>query len=83
MINNDIFSRYYEPDPPNLVHPKEVLERLNEDDQELKDVNLNNVAEAREEQTICDLFDSLRNNNNLTKLSVVNCEVNSVRGKIV
>jgi len=67
--------KYYEPDPPNLVHPKVVLDRLTKDDKELKDVNLNNVAEARDEQTICDLFDSLRINNNLTKLSVVNCEI--------
>lgn len=68
--------KYYPPDPPNTTEPREVLERLSSDDQTVKDVNLNNVAGGMEEQQMCDLFDTLRNNKNLTKLSVVNCDIN-------
>ena len=57
-----------------LGSPDMVLERLTEDDAELKDVNLNNVA-GLEERQICEIFDSLRRNSSLTKLSVVNCDV--------
>ena len=53
---------------------QEVLEKLAADDEELKDVNLNNVAHMEEKQ-VCDIFDSLRRNKNLTRLSVVNCDV--------
>ena len=53
---------------------QEVLEKLAADDEELKDVNLNNVAHIEEKQ-VCDIFDSLRRNKNLTRLSVVNCDV--------
>ena len=51
-----------------------MLEKLAADDEELKDVNLNNVAHMEEKQ-VCDIFDSLRRNKNLTRLSVVNCDV--------
>jgi len=67
--------KYFEPDPPNTTDPSHVLERLTEDDPEVKDVNLNNVS-GIEEKDMCSLFDTLRNNTNLTKLSVVNCEIN-------
>ena len=55
---------------------QEVLEKLSSDDTELKDVNLNNVAKIEEKQ-VCDIFDSLRRNKNLTRLSVVNCDVSN------
>ena len=55
---------------------QEVLEKLSADDTELKDVNLNNVAKIEEKQ-VCDIFDSLRRNKNLTRLSVVNCDVSN------
>ena len=39
-------------------------------------MNLNNVSHIEEKQ-VCDIFDSLRKNRNLTRLSVVNCDVSS------
>ena len=56
---------------------QEVLEKLTADDKELKDVNLNNISNIEEKQ-MCDIFDSLRKNQSLTRLSVVNCDVSKV-----
>merc|ERR1711892_1643881 len=67
--------QYFEPDPPNSTDAKAVLEKLSVDDQEIKDVNLNNVSGIEEKQ-ICEIFDTLRKNKNLSKLSVVNCDIN-------
>ena len=53
---------------------QEVLEKLTANDEELKDVNLNNIANIEEKQ-MCEIFDSLRSNKSLTRLSVVNCDV--------
>ena len=57
-----------------MLLPQDVLERLSSDDVDLKDVNLNNVGGIEEKQ-MCEIFDSLRRNKNLTRLSVVNCDV--------
>lgn len=67
--------KFYPPDPANQTDPKEVLESLGKDDPELKDVCLNNVPGLGEKEA-CEIFDTLRKNRNLTKLSLVNCEVN-------
>lgn len=67
--------QYFEPDPPNTTDPKAVLEKLSNDDHEVKDVNLNNIAGIEEKQ-MCEIFDALRKNSSLTKLSVVNCDIN-------
>jgi hypothetical protein len=69
--------QYFEPDPPNSTDPKSVLDKLSIDDQEVKDVNLNNISGIEEKQ-ICEIFDALRKNKNLTKLSVVNCDVSAL-----
>merc|ERR1712080_223355 len=47
--------KYYEPDPPNTTDPKEVADRFADNDEEVKDVNLNNIA-GMEERELCDLF---------------------------
>ena len=47
---------------------------MTSDDVALTDVNLNNVS-GIEEKKICEIFDSLRKNNNLDRLSLVNCDV--------
>ena len=60
----------------NQLFSQEVLEKLTADDKELKDVNLNNIANIEEKQ-MCEIFDSLRSNKNLTRLSVVNCDVST------
>lgn len=67
--------KYYEPDPPNTTNPKESVERLLKNDKELKDLNLNNIS-GIDERMFCELFDGLRTNDNLVRLSAVNCEVN-------
>merc|ERR1712062_599471 len=55
--------QYFEPDPANETNPKEVLEKLKSNDRECKDVNLNNIA-GISEQEFCDIFNTLRNNDN-------------------
>ena len=60
-----------------LTNHQDVLERLSSDDADLTDVNLNNVS-GIEEKKICEIFDSLRKNNNLNRLSLVNCDVSNV-----
>jgi len=66
--------QYFEPDPPNETNPKEVLEKLKSNDRECKDVNLNNIA-GISEQEFCDIFNTLRNNDNITKLSACNVDL--------
>ena len=43
----------------------------------IQDVCLNNVPSLNETEA-CDIFDALRHNTSLTKLSVVNCDVSSI-----
>merc|ERR1711955_80078 len=66
--------QYFEPDPPNTTNPKEVLEKLQSNDKETKDVCLNNVA-GISEQLFCDIFKAIQNNDQLTKLSACNCDL--------
>merc|ERR1711872_688224 len=66
--------QYFEPDPPNETNPNEVLEKLKSNDKNTKDVNLNNIA-GISEQTFCDIFNSLRNNDSITKFSACNCDL--------
>merc|ERR1712114_13369 len=66
--------QYFEPDPPNTTNPKEVLEKLQSNDKETKDVCLNNVA-GISEQLFCDIFNAMKNNDQLTKLSACNCDL--------
>jgi len=66
--------QYFEPDPPNETNPKEVLEKLNANDRETKDVNLNNVSGVSE-QLFCDIFNAIKNNDQITKLSACNCDL--------
>ena len=47
----------------------------------MKDVNLNNISNIEEKQ-MCDIFDSLRKNQSLTRLSVVNCDVSKVDARL-
>ena len=65
-----------------MLVPQDVLERLSSDDVDLKDVNLNNVGGIEEKQ-MCEIFDSLRRNKNLARLSVVNCDVSLKFSKLL
>jgi len=66
--------QYFEPDPPNETNPKEVLEKLKSNDRDCKDVNLNNLG-GISEQDFCDIFNTLRNNDNITKFSACNVDL--------
>jgi len=66
--------QYFEPDPPNETKPEEVLAKLKSNDSSTKDVCLNNLG-GISEKMMCDIFDALRNNDQLTKLSAVNCDI--------
>lgn len=66
--------QYFEPDPPNETKPDEVLDKLKANDKNTKDVNLNNIAGISEQQ-FCDIFNTLRNNDSITKLSACNCDL--------
>merc|ERR1719466_526861 len=66
--------QYFEPDPPNDVSPKEVLEKLQNNDGETKDVNLNNVM-GISETMFCDIFNALKNNDKCVKFSACNTDM--------
>lgn len=68
--------QYFEPDPPNTANPKEILDKLNANDKETKDVCLNNIA-GISEQLFCDIFNAIKNNDQITKLSACNCDVSN------
>ena len=67
--------KYYEPDPPNTTNVAEAIEKVKSNNKELKDLNLNNIKDIKEEQFV-ELFDALKHNDCLVKLSTSNCEVN-------
>ena len=51
-----------------------VLEKLQKNDGELKEVNLNNIC-GISEQLFCDIFNALKNNDKCVKFSACNCDV--------
>ena len=66
--------QYFEPDPPNDTNPKEVLEKLQKNDGELKEVSLNNIG-GISEKDFEDIFNALKNNDKVVKFSACNCDV--------
>ena len=71
--------KYYAPDPPNETNPKEALEKIVANDKATKDVNLNNLP-GIDEHVICEIFDGLRTNDSLVRLSAANCDVSDYSG---
>lgn len=69
--------QYFEPDPPNDVSAKEVLEKLQNNDGETKDVNLNNVM-GISETMFCEIFNALKNNDKCIKFSACNCDLSDL-----
>ena len=69
--------QYFEPDPPNTTNPKEMLEKIQNNDKETKDVCLNNIA-GISEQLFCDIFNAIKNNDQVTKFSACNCDVSDL-----
>merc|ERR1711992_147065 len=67
--------KYYEPDQANTTNVPESIQKVKSNDKELKDLNLNNIKDIKEEQFV-ELFEAMKNNDNVVKLSAVNCDVN-------
>ncbi len=67
--------KYYEPEPPNTTNPAEAIDRVCKNDRELKDLNLNNISTI-DEKMFCELFEGLRTNETVVRLSAANCGVN-------
>lgn len=67
--------KYYEPDPPNTTNPAKAIEDVCANNKELKDLNLNNIPTV-DEKMFCELFEGLRQNESLVRLSAANCGVN-------
>merc|ERR1739844_624193 len=66
--------QYFEPDPPYETNPNEVLEKLKANSKDTKDVCLNNLG-GISEQLFCEIFNTLTNNDNITKFSACNCDL--------
>merc|ERR1711910_74302 len=66
--------QYFEPDPPNTTNPKEMLEKISANSKDTKDVCLNNLGGISEQQ-FCEIFNTLTNNDNITKFSACNCDL--------
>jgi len=62
--------KYFPPEEPNPTNPDEVLEKILEQDEEQKDVNLNNVPVP--EKTFLEIFGALKENRVLSSLSISN-----------
>ena len=75
MLHLPSTQQYYEPDPPNETNPKEAIEKVTKNDKSTKDVNLNNIQHI-DEVMFCELFEGLRTNDSLVRLSAANCDVN-------
>ena len=58
--------KYFPPEEPNLTNPDEVLEKIVSNDEEQKEVNLNNVPVP--EKTFLEIFDALNDN----KVAILN-----------
>ena len=67
--------KYYEPDPANTTNVSEAIEKVRGNNKELKDLNLNNIKDIKEEQFV-EIFEGLKNNDNIVKFSAVNCQIN-------
>lgn len=67
--------KFYEPDPANTTNVEEAISKVKSNDKELKDLNLNNLKDIKED-TFVELFDALKHNENVVKFSAVNCDVN-------
>jgi len=62
--------KYFPPEEPNLTDPDEVLTKIVSQDDEQKEVNLNNVLVS--EQTMIQIFEALADNEVLSSLSLAN-----------
>ncbi len=54
-------------------------EKICKNDKETKDVNLNNIC-GIDEKMFCEIFDGLRTNDALVRLSAANCDISDFAG---
>ena len=66
--------KYFEPDVENKTDIPESIEKVKANDKELKDLNLNNIHDIKEEQFL-ELFDAFKRNESLETFSAVNCDI--------
>ncbi len=74
--------KYYEPDPPNTTNVDEAIQKVKSNNKDMKDLNLNNIKDIKEEQFI-ELFEALKTNDALIKLSATNCDVNDAAAAVL
>ena len=66
--------KYFEPDTENKTNVPESIEKVKSNDKELKELNLNNIKDIKEEQFV-ELFDAFKRNESLETFSAVNCDI--------
>jgi len=66
--------KYFEPDTENKTNVPESIEKVKSNDKELKELNLNNIHDIKEEQFV-ELFDAFKRNESLETFSAVNCDI--------
>merc|ERR1712228_714574 len=66
--------KYFEPDVENKTNVPESIEKVKSNDKELKELNLNNIHDIKEEQFL-ELFDAFKRNESLETFSAVNCDI--------
>jgi len=66
--------KYFEPDTENKTDVVESIQKVKSDDKELKELNLNNIHDIKEDQFV-ELFDAFKRNESLKSFSAVNCDI--------
>jgi len=66
--------KYFEADTENKTNVPESIEKVKNNDKELKELNLNNIKDIKEDQFI-ELFEALKRNESLESFSAVNCDI--------
>jgi len=66
--------KYFEPDAANKVNVDEAIAKVKSNDKELKELNLTNVKDIKEEQ-FEELFRGFQNNDSLLSFSAANCGI--------
>jgi len=66
--------KYFEPDTENKTNVPESIDKVKNNEKDLKELNLNNIKDIKEEQFV-ELFDAFKRNENLESFSAVNCDI--------
>jgi len=66
--------KYFEPEAASTVKMDESIQKVKSNEKDLKELNLNNIKDVKEEEYI-ELFSALKNNDSLVKLTLANGDV--------